>query len=116
MKAALSSVLALVALMLMVLAAPGVASAAANCGTAGSGTSHKPKPSSFAPRAPSRNHAYGAPIQKPILKSHPKHKPQLTSSPLPPESQQAPASPASQGAPSQAAPSQAAPSQAAPRS
>ena len=104
MKAALSSVLAPVALMLMVLAAPGVASLAANCGTAGSVTAHKPKPSSFAPRAPSRSHAYGAPIQKPILKSRPKRKPQLTSSPLPPESQQAPAAPPSQAAPSQAAP------------
>jgi hypothetical protein len=108
MKTALSSVLALVAL-LVVLAAPAVASLAANCGTAGSVTAHKPKPSSFAPRAQSRSHAYGAPIQKPILKSHPKHKPQLTSSPLPPESQQAPAAPPSQAAPSQAAPSQAAP-------
>jgi hypothetical protein len=110
MRAAVSSVLAL---MLIVLAAPGIASAVANCGTTGADAVHKPKPSSFAPRAQSHSHAYGAPIQKPILRSRPKHKPQLTSSPLPPESQQAPASqqvPASE--PARASP----PSQAAPRS
>ena len=41
------------------------------------------KASSFAPHPGSHNRAYGAPIQSRILKSHPKKKPQLTSSPLP---------------------------------
>ena len=37
------------------------------------------KASSFAPHDTSHNHVYGAPIQKPILKSRPKPKPQLKS-------------------------------------
>ena len=41
------------------------------------------KASSFAPHPVSHNRAYGAPIQSRILKSRPKKKPQLTSSPLP---------------------------------
>ena len=41
------------------------------------------KASSFAPHPGSHNRAYGAPIQSRILKSHPKKKPQITSSPLP---------------------------------
>ena len=41
------------------------------------------KASSFAPHNTGHNHVYGAPIQKPILKYHPKPKPQLRSEPLP---------------------------------
>jgi len=41
------------------------------------------KTSSFAPHAASHNRVYGVPIQSRILKSHPKKKPQLTSTPLP---------------------------------
>jgi hypothetical protein len=41
------------------------------------------KPSSFAPRARPANNAYGAPIQKQILRSHPKPKPHLKTAPLP---------------------------------
>ena len=41
------------------------------------------KASSFAPHAASHSRIYGAPIQSRILKSHPKKKPQLTSTPLP---------------------------------
>ena len=43
----------------------------------------RPKSSSFAPNHGSHSHVYGAPIQSRILKSRPKKKPQLTSSPLP---------------------------------
>jgi hypothetical protein len=43
----------------------------------------RPKPSSFAPHPGAQSHVYGAPIQSRILKSRPKKKPQLTSSPLP---------------------------------
>jgi hypothetical protein len=42
------------------------------------------KATSFAPHATGHNHAYGAPIQQPILKHRPKPKPQLKSEPLPP--------------------------------
>ena len=41
------------------------------------------KASSFAPHAASHSRIYGAPIQSRILKSHPKKKPQVTSTPLP---------------------------------
>ena len=41
------------------------------------------KTSSFAPQAGPHSRVYGAPIQSRILKSRPKKKPQLTSSPLP---------------------------------
>ena len=41
------------------------------------------KASSFAPHAGPHSRVYGAPIQSRILKSRPKKKPQLTSSPLP---------------------------------
>jgi hypothetical protein len=41
------------------------------------------KANSFAPHAGPHSRVYGVPIQSPILKSHPKKKPQLTSSPLP---------------------------------
>ena len=41
------------------------------------------KASSFAPHAASHSRIYGAPIQSRILKSRPRKKPQLTSSPLP---------------------------------
>jgi hypothetical protein len=44
---------------------------------------HRPKANSFAPHPGSHSHTYGVPIQPRILKSHPKKKPQLTSSPLP---------------------------------
>ena len=41
------------------------------------------KASSFAPHPASQSRVYGAPIQSRILKSRPKKKPQLTSTPLP---------------------------------
>jgi hypothetical protein len=41
------------------------------------------KASSFAPHSASHSRVYGVPIQSRILKSHPKKKPQLTSTPLP---------------------------------
>jgi hypothetical protein len=41
------------------------------------------KANSFAPHAGPHSRVYGVPIQSRILKSHPKKKPQLTSSPLP---------------------------------
>jgi len=41
------------------------------------------KASSFAPHAAAHSRVYGAPIQSRILKSRPKKKPQLTSTPLP---------------------------------
>jgi len=41
------------------------------------------KANSFAPHAGPHSRVYGAPIQSRILQSHPKKKPQLTSSPLP---------------------------------
>ena len=41
------------------------------------------KTSSFAPHAAPHSRVYGVPIQSRILKSRPKKKPQLTSSPLP---------------------------------
>jgi len=43
----------------------------------------RPKPSALAPRPGVHSRVYGAPIQSLILKSRPKKKPQLTSSPLP---------------------------------
>jgi len=43
----------------------------------------RPKASSFVPHPRAHNRSYGAPIQPRIFKSHPKKKPQLTSSPLP---------------------------------
>lgn len=41
------------------------------------------KASSFAPQGHPGSKVYGEPIQKPILKSHPKPKPHLVSTPLP---------------------------------
>ena len=41
------------------------------------------KANSFAPHPGSHSRMYGVPIQPRILKTHPKKKPQLTSSPLP---------------------------------
>jgi len=41
------------------------------------------KTSSFAPHPAAHNRVYGVPIQSRILKSHPKKKLQLTSTPLP---------------------------------
>jgi hypothetical protein len=43
----------------------------------------RPKANSFAPHPGSPSRVYGAPIQSRILASHPKKKPELTSSPLP---------------------------------
>jgi hypothetical protein len=43
----------------------------------------RPKASSFAPHPGAHSRVYGAPIQSRILKSHPKKKPQVTSTPLP---------------------------------
>jgi hypothetical protein len=41
------------------------------------------KANSFAPHPTSQSRVYGAPIQSRILKTRPKKKPQLTSTPLP---------------------------------
>ena len=80
MKAAAWGVLALV---LTTLAAPGLPfHEAGRCAPPGADAAHA-KPSSFAPRSHSRSHVYGSPIQQPILKSHPKPKPRLVTSPLP---------------------------------
>ena len=50
---------------------------------AASGDHKRPKTSSFAPHPGVHSRVYGAPIQSRILKSRPKKKPELTSSPLP---------------------------------
>jgi hypothetical protein len=92
MKATVYRTLGL-ALVLIVLVAPGASAAgvgklefhaASACAAKTDSTKTPPrtKPSSFAPRARAPNNAYGAPIQKPILKHHPKPKPQLKSQPL----------------------------------
>ena len=85
MKATLCS-LALAALLLP--AAPAVAQSCINgCAEHVTPTSRAVKgaharASSFAPQSSPGRKAYGAPIQKPILKHRPKPKPQLKSQPL----------------------------------
>ena len=64
----------------LALCGASAAEAATRCATPSD--SHRPvKPSSFAPHNDGHNHVYGAPIQKPILRYHPKAKPQLKSQP-----------------------------------
>jgi len=68
-----------------VRAGSGPAARPAYCATKADQTSiaaHS-KTSSFAPHAGPHSRVYGVPIQSRILKSRPKKKPQLTSSPLP---------------------------------
>ena len=80
MRAAVSCALAL----LVAGALHAASSAAAPAGAPRKpGDDARPKPSSFAPRPGSHSRVYGVPIQPRILKSRPKKKPQLTSSPLP---------------------------------
>jgi hypothetical protein len=72
-------------LALAVRAGSGPAARPAYCATKADRTSivaHS-KTSSFAPHAGPHSRVYGVPIQSRILKSRPKKKPQLTSSPLP---------------------------------
>ena len=70
------------ALALLVAGTLHVASSAA--ATANPSGEHKrPKASSLAPHPGPHSGAYGAPIQPRILKSRPKKKPELKSSPLP---------------------------------
>ncbi len=83
MRAAYLGSLALSVLALLAVhhGAAGGAVPGLSCATETVAKPTKPvKPSSFAPRTPPRNHAYGAPIQQPILKSHPRHKPAAPSS------------------------------------
>ena len=79
MRAAVSCAMALLA-----ITALGVASSAQGATKADqtSRAAHS-KASSFAPHPGPHSSVYGAPIQSRILKSRPKKKPQLTSSPLP---------------------------------
>jgi len=77
MRAAISCALAL-----LVAGTLHVASSAAATANQ-SGDAKHPKPSSFAPHPGVHSRVYGAPIQPRILKSRPKKKPQLASSPLP---------------------------------
>jgi len=61
------------------------AASSVHCATIADQTSNAAhsKSSSFAPHTGPHSRVYGAPIQSRILKSRPKKKPQLTSSPLP---------------------------------
>jgi hypothetical protein len=77
MRAAISCALALLVAGTLHIASS--AAAAANQ----PGDHKRPKPSSLAPQPGAHSRVYGAPIQPRILKSRPKKKPQLTSSPLP---------------------------------
>jgi len=79
MRAAVSWTLALLVAGTLLVASPATASPTTNT----QGDVVRPKANSFAPHPGSHNRVYGAPIQSRILKSHPKKKPQLTSSPLP---------------------------------
>jgi hypothetical protein len=83
MRAAVFCVLALVVAGASINIAEPARSA--HCGTKNDYQPDEPrqKPSSFAPHSGPRTRVYGAPIQSRILQSHPKKKPQLTSSPLP---------------------------------
>ena len=79
MRAAVSWTLALLVASTLFVASSATASPTTNK----EGDIVRPKANSFAPHPGSHNRVYGAPIQSRILKSHPKKKPQLTSSPLP---------------------------------
>jgi len=79
MRAAVSWTLALVVAGTLSVVSSAIASPTTN----NSGNVVRPKASSFAPHPGSHSRVYGAPIQSRILKSRPKKKPQLTSSPLP---------------------------------
>jgi hypothetical protein len=101
MKAAYLGALALSVFALLALD-HGVARSAADGVSCTAETAAKPgkptKPSSFAPRTPPHNHAYGAPIQQPILKSHPRHKrpAEPSSTPSAPSAPPAPPAPPTQ--------------------
>jgi hypothetical protein len=75
MRAAVSCPLALLAVSALLAASLASADAPSD--------KPRPKASSFAPHPASHGRTYGVPIQPRILKSHPKKKPQLTSSRLP---------------------------------
>lgn len=78
MRAAVSCAMALLAVVAL------SAASSVHCATKADQTAiaaHS-KASSFAPHAGPHSRVYGIPIQSRILKSHPKKKPQLTSSPL----------------------------------
>jgi hypothetical protein len=75
MRAVVSCALALLAASALLTASPASADAPSD--------KPRPKASSFAPHPGSHSRTYGVPIQPRILTSHPKKKPQLTSSPLP---------------------------------
>ena len=79
MRAAVSSTLAL----LVAGALFAASSANADPTTNKVGDIVRPPANSFAPQPGPHSRVYGVPIQSPILKSRPKKKPQLTSSPLP---------------------------------
>ena len=79
MRAAVSWTLALLVASTLFVASSATASPTTNK----EGDIVRPKANSFAPHPGSHNRVYGAPIQSRILKSHPKKKPQLTSTPLP---------------------------------
>jgi len=79
MKAAVSSTLALLVASTLFVASSATASPSTNK----EGDPIRPKANSFAPHPGAQSRVYGAPIQSRILKSRPKKKPQLTSSPLP---------------------------------
>ena len=86
MRVVLSVALALLAITTLSAASSGPPAASVRyCATKADPASlaaHS-KTSSFAPHAASQGRVYGAPIQSRILKSRPKKKPQLTSTPLP---------------------------------
>jgi hypothetical protein len=79
MRAAVSCAFALLVVGVLLAASSAIADPTTNK----QGDVVRPKPSSFAPHPGSQNRVYGTPIQSRILKSHPKKKPHLTSSPLP---------------------------------
>ena len=79
MRAAVSCAMALLAVVASSAGSP------VHCATKADQTAiaaHS-KANSFAPHPGPHSHIYGVPIQSRILKSHPRKKPQLTSSPLP---------------------------------
>jgi hypothetical protein len=58
--------------------------AAAGCQPVAPEAATPAKPSSFAPHPHSRKRVYGAPIQKPLVKSHTRHRPHPAKKPPPP--------------------------------
>jgi hypothetical protein len=79
MRATVSRTLALLVAGTLCVASSATASPTTNK----QGDIVRPKANSFAPHPGAQSRVYGAPIQSRILKSRPKKKPQLTSSPLP---------------------------------